>query len=202
VRLAPLAFACLLAAACASGPPPPDWRLQARAALAAYERAWLAGERRAEAELARAREAVRGSGRGDLLARIELLACALRVATLDFDGCPGFEPYRAEASAEELAYAEYLAGKRRRTPSAEPLARLVAAALAVRAGKETPSTLAEAIEIASSQGWRRPLLAWLELAAQRAEAAGEESAAAAYRRRIGIVVGDEDTVRSSSGAGR
>jgi hypothetical protein len=40
---------------------------------------------------------------------------------------------------------------------------------------------------ARAQGWRRPLMAWLQLQVQRAEAAGDAEAAAALRRRMSIV---------------
>jgi len=44
-----------------------------------------------------------------------------------------------------------------------------------------------ATETASTQGWRRPLLAWLLLQAQRAEQAGDTQAASKLRRRIAVV---------------
>jgi hypothetical protein len=190
VRRALAAAVCLLAA-CASGPPPPEWRLQARAAQAAFERHYLAGDTRlAEAEFARLRAEIAKSGRLDLLARAELARCAVRAASLEFDGCPGFEALRAEAGPEELAYAEYLAGGRERAAGEEPLSRLVAAGVALRAGRIAPAEIAAAIEIASAQGWRRPLIAWLEVEARRAEAAGEREAAAHLRRRIAAVLGE------------
>jgi len=43
-----------------------------------------------------------------------------------------------------------------------------------------------AINTASAQGWRRPLLAWLQLQLQRAEAAGDSAEAARIRRRIAL----------------
>jgi hypothetical protein len=47
--------------------------------------------------------------------------------------------------------------------------------------------MAAAVETASAQGWRRPLLAWLTLQVQRAEASGDVEAAATLRRRITLV---------------
>lgn len=182
--------AALLLAACAAGPPPPEWQLEARAALAAFERHYLEGDLRlAGSAFARLRAAVAKTGRPDLLARVELARCALRAASLEFDACPDFEALRADAGAEELQYAEYLAGRRERVPAEEPLAQLVQAGVAFRAGRITPAQIAAAIEIASAQGWRRPLLAWLEVEARRAEAAGEQVAAARLRRRIAAVLG-------------
>ena len=69
----------------------------------------------------------------------------------------------------------------------DPLSRLVAAGVLFQAGRASPAVVAAATETASAQGWRRPLLAWLLLQVQRAEAAGDAEAAAALRRRVGIV---------------
>ncbi len=176
---------------CAAGPVAPDWQFEARAALEAFERHYLAGQTRlAEIEFARLRAVVRATGRPDLLARVELARCAVRAAALEFDDCPGFEALRRDAGPEELDYAEYLAARRARTVSEEPLARLVAAAVAFRAGTVTPEAIGAAIEISSAQGWRRPLLAWLEVQVRRAETAGEREAAARLRRRIATLLGE------------
>lgn len=172
-------------AGCASGPPPPDWQLNARAALNAFEQQYLVGETRiAEQEFARARSEIARTGRGDLLARAALVRCAAQVASLVLEDCSGFEALRAEAGAEEIAYADYLAGRRERAAGEEPLSRLVAAGVRFRAGSITPAEIAGAVEIASAQGWRRPLLAWLGVQAKRAEAAGDAEALARIRRRM------------------
>ncbi len=71
----------------------------------------------------------------------------------------------------------------------DPLARLIAAALLFQAGQASPATLAAAADTASAQGWRRPLLAWLEVLALRAQRAGAADEAARLRRRIELVLG-------------
>lgn len=183
-------LAMLAIAGCAGGPPPPDWQLNARDALNAFERHYLAGDTRlAEQEFTRAKAEIARTGRGDLLARAELLRCAARVASLEFDDCPGFEALRAEAGAEELVYAEYLAGRNDRAAAEDPQSRLVAAGVHLRSGKATPAEIASAVDIASAQGWRRPLLAWLGVQAKRAEEAGDGEAVARIKRRIELVTG-------------
>ena len=72
---------------------------------------------------------------------------------------------------------------------ADPLARLVAAAVWLQAGQGHPAVMALAVETASAQGWSRPLLAWLHLQARHAELAGDEEAVRRLRRRIDLVVG-------------
>jgi hypothetical protein len=116
------------------------------------------------------------------------LRCAARTASLEFDDCPAFEKLRADAGAEEVAYADFLSGKRERAASDEPLSRLVGAGVAMRAGKVTPAQISGAIDLASGQGWRRPLLAWLEVEAKRAEATGDQAAAQRLRRRISLIL--------------
>ncbi|MDL1863285.1 hypothetical protein FBR04_19980 [Betaproteobacteria bacterium PRO7] len=73
----------------------------------------------------------------------------------------------------------------------DPLARLVAAGVVFRANRATPATIALAIETASAQGWRRPLLAWLNVQLLRAEKAGDRAEAERLRRRIGLVQGGQ-----------
>ena len=158
--------------------------------MRSFQERYLRGDTKAaEAEFARASGEIRKSGRADLLARAELARCATRIASLEFDDCPGFETLRGDAGAEEITYAEYLAGRRERSASEDALSRLVQAGVAFRSGRITPAQIGSAIETSSAQGWRRPLLAWLEVEAKRAEDAGDREAAERLRRRIAVVVG-------------
>jgi hypothetical protein len=47
-----------------------------------------------------------------------------------------------------------------------------------------------AVGTASREGWRRPLLAWLGVQAQRAEKAGDVVEAQRIRRRMALVTGE------------
>ena len=71
----------------------------------------------------------------------------------------------------------------------DPLARLVGAAVSLQSGRADGGVVALAVETASAQGWRRPLLAWLHVQARQAETAGDANAAARIRRRIELVGG-------------
>jgi hypothetical protein len=182
----------LLLAACAGGPQAPDWQLNASSALRSFERHYLKGDSKlAEIEFARAKDEIRATGRGDLLARAELVRCAARTASLEFDDCPGFQALRDVAGDEERAYAEYLAGRGTRAPADDPLSQLVAAGVQLRTASVAPAQIAAAVEISSAQGWRRPLLAWLGVQAKRAQDAGDAEAAARIRRRMDLVSGAE-----------
>ncbi len=70
----------------------------------------------------------------------------------------------------------------------DPLARLVAAGALLQTGHLSPPDIAVAVDTASAQGWRRPLLAWLGVQHQRARDAGEHAAAARIQRRIDLVL--------------
>jgi len=70
----------------------------------------------------------------------------------------------------------------------DPLARLVAAGVWLRAGQGHPAVLALAVDTASAQGWSRPLLAWLHLQARHAELGGDTAEAQRLRRRIELVL--------------
>ncbi len=196
-------------AGCSSTPPPPDWQMNARGALDAFTTAYMTGNARVEAaEFSRARSALSATGQPELVARAELLRCAAQVASLVLQPCDGFEPLRQDAPAAERAYAAYLAGQAQPSDAAllpadqraalaggagavkgiaDPLSRLVAAGVLMRMGRATPEVMALAVDTASAQGWRRPLLAWLGVQAQRAEAAGAAEEAARIRRRMALV---------------
>jgi len=193
----------LMLVACSSTPPPPDWQGNSKAAIERSVAAYLNGDARIESlEFDRARSEVARTGRFDLVARIELLRCAGRVASLVFEPCAGFEALRVQAEPAERAYADYLAG--RAAPSdaallpqaqhsqapkdiADPLARLVAIGVRFETGRADPAAIQLAVDTASAQGWRRPLLAWLGVQLKRAEAAGADDEARRVRRRIELV---------------
>ena len=180
----------LLLAGCSGGPVPPDWQSNSHSALNAFQSYYLRGDTRAaSSEFDRALAELRSTGRGDLVARAELLRCAVRAASLEFDDCPGFERLRADAGAEGLAYAGFLAGKAERPATEDPLSRLVSHGVGFRSGKATPESISAAVDISSSQGWRRPLLAWLGVQEKRAEAAGDRDSLERIRRRIALVTG-------------
>ena len=185
-----LACAVALLASCAGGPPPPDWQANAHGALASYQAFYLKGDTRtADVEYRRAVDELRRTGSPALVARAELVRCATRTASLEFDDCPGFEKLRVDAGAEELAYADYLAGRAERAAADDALSRLVSFGVQFRSGKATPESIAAAIDIASGAGWRRPLLAWLGVQEKRAEAAGDREALERIRRRIALLLG-------------
>jgi hypothetical protein len=179
----------ILVSGCAGGPTPPPWQENAKFSLDSFQQAYLRGETRvADVEFARAKAELQSTGRADLVARAELIRCAARAASLEFDNCPAFEKLRADAGAEEAAYAEYLAGRAERAP-ADDFSKLVSFGVKLKGEKITPAEIAAAIDISSAQGWRRPLLAWLGVQEKRAEAAGDREALERIRRRIALVSG-------------
>jgi len=217
LRAGAVAAFALLVAACSSRPPPADWQMNARQAIDAAVAAYLEGNARVEAaETARVRSEIARTGRLDLLARAELMRCAARVASLVFEPCEGFEKLRADAAPAERAYADYLSARvqpqdigllpephrtvadaKSSADSAasalagidDPLARLIAAGVLFVGQRAGPQTLQIAVDTASAQGWRRPLLAWLNVQLMRAEQAGVSDEAQRLRRRIEVVQG-------------
>jgi hypothetical protein len=204
-----ISAAVLALAACSSGPKPADWQLEAKTASERAVAAYMEGNSRVEAvEFARALAEVSSTGQVGLIARVELLRCASRVASLVLEPCAGFERLRADAPPAERAYADYLAGKlqpqdaallpasQRAAASgdaaavkamADPLSQLVAAAVLFQRAQASPAVLQQAVDTASAQGWRRPLLAWLGVQAQLADKAGDTGRAAGLRRRMALV---------------
>lgn len=213
-RFAAAAGLVWLLAACAGGAPPPDWQQNAQQALSASVTAYLTGhDRIAAIEWQRARTELASTARPQALARAELVRCAARLASLLLEDCAGFEQLRIDAAPDDGVYADYLAGRwqtldaarlppqHRSVPGVatdsstallatieDPLAQLVAAAGLLRAGRLTPDGLALAVETASAQGWRRPLLAWLGLYAEQARVAGAVALQQRLRRRIELLL--------------
>jgi hypothetical protein len=205
---------CAVLTACAGKAPPPDWQLNAQDAIERAQDAYLSGNSAVETvEFARVRSEIARTGRADLMARVELARCATRVASLVLEPCQAYDALAQDAAPAEQAYAAYLAGAvtaaqvpllppqhRAIAPVAangaavaaldDPLARLVAAGVLMRRGQADPLTIATAVEAASAQGWRRPLLAWLGVQARRAEQADDREALARIRRRITLAGGD------------
>ena len=193
---------------CASGPSMPDWQVSAVGHVERFTQALLRGDARVEArEFDLARAEVARTGRSELVARVELTRCATRVASLELAPCAGFEPLRADAGEPERAYADYLAGQAAAAQASllppphraiaaggdavaaidDPLARLIAAGVLLRQGRASPAVVAQAVDTASQQGWRRPLLAWLGVQQRLAQQAGRPEDAARLRRRMDLV---------------
>jgi hypothetical protein len=206
------AVALITLAACSSTPPPPDWQMNAQQSLARAIEAYFEGNARVEAaEFARAKSEIARTGRADLMARAELARCAAAVASLVEYACPGFDALRTDAPSAEVEYANYIAGQtanvaalppqHRATASAstdaaalqavraiaDPAARLIAAGVVFRRGNASPALLQAAVDTASAQGWRRPLLAWLGAQQLRAEKAGDAAEVERIKRRMALV---------------
>jgi hypothetical protein len=201
-------------AGCGNNPPVPDWQMNAKNGIDRATAAYMEGNARVEAaEYKRAREALSSTGKIDLIIRAELTQCAARVAALVFEDCAGFDKLAQDASPADRAYAAYLAGRATASDAAllpaqhqpvaaaasdaaaasavqaitDPLSKLVASGVLLRAGKASPPVLAGAVDTASAQGWRRPLLAWLGVLSMRAEQAGDSAEAQRIKRRIDLI---------------
>ena len=209
-RIAGCVVLTLTLASCGNAPLAPGWQAGAHDDLQRFTASYLQGEARADSEFERARGELASTGQVALVARAELTRCAVAVASLVMDPCEGFERLRRDAPAPERAYADYLAG---RIPPAEvpllpeqhravaagrediaavqaiadPVSRLVAAGVMFRMGRASPQVLQLAVDTASHEGWRRPLLAWLGVQAQRAERAGAREEAERIRRRMALI---------------
>jgi hypothetical protein len=212
LRLIPLIAGCLLAA-CA-GTQTPGWQRHAHDAITQYQHAYLEDDpRQAARGYAIARARLAATGRTDLASRLEFIRCATGLAALDASYCGILDSGAAVTSADTLAYARFLRGEweglesdalppgyapllKARDESqraaalagiASPLSRLVAAGVLQRLGQLPVTSIHVAVDTASEQGWRKPLLAWLALQLTHAQGTGDASAVAAIQSRIALV---------------
>jgi len=205
----PAMVLALLLTACASHPVPPDWQAGAYSGLKSFTADYLNGNTRlADFEFSRARGELARTGRFERVARAELVRCAVQVASLEFNDCPGFAALAADAGDAERAYADFLAGNKADAKLLpphyraivegrkdalrsleDPLARLIGAGVLMRSGRLSATDIDLAVNTASDQGWRRALLAWLGVQAKYAERNGDVDLAALARRRIELVGG-------------
>lgn len=210
--------AAVLLSACASKPPSPRWEREAQSASERATQAYLQGQGSvADVEWRKAFDEVAATGQPATMARMALLQCAVQTAALALDDCPRYARYAAGAAPEEQAYARYLAGTHSAAdvvllPSAQqavaaqlldrgqplnalpqglPLSQLTAAGVALRTGAITRSAVQQAAHVASEQGWRRAVMAWLLLAQRLATAQGDAAGAQAVQLQLQVLEEDQ-----------
>ena len=204
----------LLLGACAGGPSPPVWQSQSHASLERFTQHYLEGDSQAaERSFAEVKAAVAATGKPELAARVEVARCALGTAALDVDACAAYESLRADATTQDQAYGDFVTGHGREQDASklpeqyrsvatahdegarnkamqkieDPVSRLIAAGALFRLAQLSPDGLIIATDTASAQGFRRPLLAYLNVQAKRAEAAGDAAALQSIQKRIDLV---------------
>lgn len=220
VRRTAIGACVALLAACGSNPPPPDWEVDARAALDGYARDALRGKTAvADRELVRAMDAVSSTGRPDLVAQVRLARCAIERAALAFDACPDPVATGRDGGPEERAYARFLSGSwsglaPRALPAAyrdvvtakddsgriaalrdidDRVSRLIACSALMAMANLPPQGLDIAVDAASDGGFRRALLAWLGAQEHAAVLAGDTDTADRVRARRAVASGTPAT---------
>ena len=209
-----LAACLILLAGCGGKTPPPDWKVDSADLIERYKKHELRGENIiAERYFQQAINAAGSAGQVAETARLWLVRCAVRRASLDDDDCSEYlELAKLETSDEDRAYYQFItldwtgveasrlpkhyaalvagpADKRLAQIEAidAPLSRLLAASLVVQRGEADDALLALATETASAEGWKRPLLVYLKLAEKRASGRQDAAALAAIQARIRLV---------------
>ncbi len=149
-------------------------------------------ERKSEIYFTKAVEEIKKSGDLNILAKAHLTKCAVRVATLEEIDCNEFNVIEGiGGNRENNNFYTFLKGnfdnvdgillperyqkffKSIKTDTIEdrnseivkiedPLSRLVTVGLSVKHGRYNESTLKTALDVASAQGWKKALLAYLE----------------------------------------
>lgn len=213
----PAAYLILLAglAACGGSPPAPDWKKDSVSLINKYSKAELKGENKlAERYFEQALGAAASAGRLEETARLNLIRCATRQASLLFEPCNGYLSLAAlTPNEEDAAYHRFLSGDwnnldRKKLPSqygaflssqddgkrlatlqgiSDPLSRLIAISLAILHKQADEGILNLAAETASEQGWRKPLLVYLKLLEKRAAERNDPGLLGQIQTRIKLV---------------
>lgn len=203
-----------LLAACSSGRPTPDWKVDSADLIERYQKHALLGENTlAERYFQQAIGATGGAGRIADTAQLWLVHCATRRAMLIEDTCAEYAQLaQIEPNTAQAAYFQFLTlrwesvdiallpKQHQRLVSApaaaratllstidDPLARLLGASLLVMRREADNNTLNLATATASDQGWRHPLLTYLKLQHKQAAARGDASELALLSQRIQLV---------------
>jgi hypothetical protein len=212
----------LLLAACGGGPKVPDWKKDSVNLIEKYKLAELKGQNlRAERYFEQALAAAGSAGRLNDTARLHLVRCATRQASLAPGVCEGYLQHaRHETTADDEHYHRFLSGQwdqvdsgklpsqyrefiKADTPAMalaatramqDPLSRLIAVSLMLARKQVDDDALTLAAETASEQGWRKPLLVYLKLLQNRVEARGNQQEAEKLRARIRLV---EDSMQGT-----
>ena len=209
--------------ACSNPAPSPDWQLQAQSASERAVKAYLKGEQGvADVEWSKAFAEVSATGQPAAMARMALLQCAAQTAALEMTDCPRYQRYASGSAPAEQAYARYLAAAHSAAdiallpqaqqavaaqllaenpvvhalPQAQALSQLTAAGVALRAGAISPHAVQQAVQIASEQGWRRAVMAWLLVQQRMAQAAGDAASAQAIELRLRVLQENQSTSKS------
>lgn len=209
-----VSFALLLSA-CGGGPPVPDWKMDSISLIERYKKAELKGNNLlAERYFEQAVDAVGKTAKLDETARLHLVRCATRQASLVFEPCTGYlEIARLSFNPENDAYYRFISGnwdkldagklpaiyrdllsvrENSKIPGAlqridDPLSRLIAVSVTVMRKQADDVALALAADTASDQGWSRPLLVYLKLLEKRAALSEDKAGLEKLRTRIRLV---------------
>lgn len=205
----------LFLSACGGGPKVPDWKKDSVNLIENYKKAELRGEvKRAERYFEQALAAAGSAGKPNETARLQLVRCATRQASLDFEPCTGYlELAKFGISEEDETYYRFLTNQWDKLDSgklpaqyrdfmkisdpaksltalqaiSDPLSRLIAASLLTARKQADDVTLSLTAETASEQGWRKPLLVYLKLLENRATLKNDTREIEKLRTRIRLV---------------
>ena len=174
-------------------------------------------ERLAEKSFQRALEEVKSSGDLEAMAIVHLTKLAVLTAVLEkFEDREYLHLAAADSALPHFHYYSFLKGSlegvdtdqlpaqyrhflkalRKGSPSEiqreasridDPLSRMIAIGLVVRGGQENELLLNGAIETASRQGWKRPLLAYLKRIERYYDSTKEMNKAADVRKRLELI---------------
>lgn len=205
----------VLLSACGGGKVVPDWKKDSVSLIEKYKKAELKGKNTlAESYFEQALDATGSAAKIEETAKLHLIRCATRQASLVFETCTGYLEFaKLVSSAEDEAYHRFISGQwdgldAGKLPAQyrdfvanrdaakgnatlqkidDPLSRLIAISIAVTRKQADDSTLSLAVETTSEQGWSKPLLVYLKLLENRASLKDDKATLNKLRARIKLV---------------
>jgi len=196
----------------------PDWQRSGFNNLEKFKESFLSGDdERATLYYERALTEIKKSGRLDILAKVFLTKCAVKVAALEQEECSDFLQIRDLIQDNAIHnYFEFITGNfhnvdirllpeeyraffkaftKRSIPAINdavgdiqfPLSRIIAVGLSVKQGISDSTTIDFALDVASEHGWKKILIRYLEAMKILHEQNGEIARADEVQRWINVI---------------
>lgn len=195
-----------------SSQPAPAWQQDGNTTMTNFINSYMEGnDRFAQNYYLKLTESLKLTADPDIMVIAPITKCAMDIALFKETSCPEIEPFSgAVKKKENIKYLNLVSGSKSDLPSKyrdlvkvsspcstevtnlkikkldAPLSKIIAASLAFRSGCYDEKTLQNAIDTASSEGWKMTVITYLDILLKFYEEKGLEEKAELLRKRIDL----------------